>query len=92
MRGLTRAMRKDHPMLQEKLGAPGQPVVGAPRCEPEDRAPRLVEGRMRRFRPYVAVSAAVRPLRLDERLGQDVEPRVAAQAEVEALVERTTLR
>jgi hypothetical protein len=80
-------------VLEEELGAALDGVRGprAVRAEAEDRAPAIVERRVRHLGPDVAVPAAVRPLRRDERLGQRVEPRIAAHTDANAGVEGETV-
>jgi len=71
-------------MLQEELGAASNGIVGAVRGEAEDRPPGFVERRVRDLGSYVAVPPPVGPLRLDEGLGEDVEPGIGIQADVQA--------
>jgi hypothetical protein len=56
-----------------------------------DRSPRLVERRVRRLRPHVAVPAAVGPLPSDKRLSQQADPRVGCQPQICADRERVAL-
>ena len=91
MRRLAGAVREDDAMLEEELDAARDRVIRAVAREPEDRAPALVERRVRALAMTVAVPAAVGPLRLDERLRERVEPRVSTQPDVETCLERAAL-
>src|SRR5215210_4830658 len=84
--GLAGAVGLVDAMLEQELGAALRSVDRAVLGETEDRAPRLVERGVRSLGTEVAVPAAVRPLRLDERLGQRVEA-IVAQPEPYAGVE-----
>jgi len=85
---LARSLGVRDAMLEKELGASRRRLLGDVRRGPEDRPPRLVERRMCDVWPQVAVPAAVWPLGLYERLGERVEPPIAAKAHVQARVKR----